>query len=606
MSARREVFSHVKKSALAPGDQTHAAMNRVAWLSYALLALAHGRIYERCDLARELMGFGVDPEDVATWVCIAYHESRFDTSANNPYSGDHGIFQISELYWCGPGKACGLSCSLLRDEDISNDLQCALEIHKEHTRLQGNGFLAWVVYPQHCKHNTKKYLVDCDVSAKNSVPITKSRAYTYENRYFPNYNYIQRNVESLLPPYLSIGNIIRANYGKVLDLNRNKVDWYNYKLNNIDDLKLLTSFIKQPQQVTSAPSTTTTQETTEYIPPVVPWRTIESNQFRHKKIFTTETQPTSRTIFTPVNLNSTSSYFTPSGGKIITSTTAPTALEFTTTRKTAEAYAVKNAISSRITYKWRPTTLATPSNVITTQSPLFSPNLRLSNNNALLTYPGSTVLTTKEKNFVPITKFTASNVKSPSKSWYSPPSTYVTRTSTPTTFRWPAPDWITPIPTATLLASPPPSVLPIERKPTRTTTHPKITTTSMTTNKFKPDFQFYTSASRYGSTTTSPVTTKLQPGIQSTTSRPFISFTTSTMATKVQTTTQKSRPTQSIFDLYLHPTKPPKLPSSRHLLVAQNRSSVKIFANGTTTPAPSYVFPKSPRGIRLNDKLDMP
>ncbi|CAH2035411.1 unnamed protein product, partial [Iphiclides podalirius] len=172
--ARRE--GAVKKRALASGTQTYGKMYGVALLTSTLLTIAGARFYERCELARDLLKLGIRKDHIATWVCIAYHESRFDTAARNPSSGDHGLLQISEIYWCGAGKACGLPCSALRDDDISDDVQCALTIYEEHTRLQGNGFLAWVVYPNYCKHNPKKYLTDCNFSAKDGSYSMEDRA----------------------------------------------------------------------------------------------------------------------------------------------------------------------------------------------------------------------------------------------------------------------------------------------------------------------------------------------------------------------------------------------------------------------------------------------
>lgn len=102
---------------------------------------------------------------VATWVCIARHESEYNTAAVNHGSGDHGLFQISNLFWCSPpgdGYACGLSCSDLEDDDIEDDVICAKRIHREHTRLSGDGFNAWVVYGSHCKgQDLNKYIDGC-------------------------------------------------------------------------------------------------------------------------------------------------------------------------------------------------------------------------------------------------------------------------------------------------------------------------------------------------------------------------------------------------------------------------------------------------------------
>jgi hypothetical protein len=50
-------------------------------------------------------------------ICLAYGESRYNTSVvgslNGDGSKDFGLFQISEKYWCSQGKsgnACGRKC----------------------------------------------------------------------------------------------------------------------------------------------------------------------------------------------------------------------------------------------------------------------------------------------------------------------------------------------------------------------------------------------------------------------------------------------------------------------------------------------------------------
>nr|CAI5832881.1 unnamed protein product [Callosobruchus analis] len=124
---------------------------------------AFGKVYDRCQLAKELRHVhGISMDRLSTWVCIVQHESLFDTAAMNRGSGDHGLFQISEIYWCSPpGTGCNRDCSYFRDDDIADDVQCALTIHKEHTRLSGDGFTAWAVYPLYCKGDTSRYISDC-------------------------------------------------------------------------------------------------------------------------------------------------------------------------------------------------------------------------------------------------------------------------------------------------------------------------------------------------------------------------------------------------------------------------------------------------------------
>ncbi|XP_059490317.1 lysozyme P-like [Neocloeon triangulifer] len=132
---------------------------------------ANAKIYERCELAKELRDrLRVPAEQLATWVCIADHESRFNTSIIGTLAEgkDHGLFQISDLFWCETGDiggACGLDCNSLLDDDIRDDYTCARRIFRAHQGLQGDGFRAWAVYGPHCSSgraaNEAKYTNDC-------------------------------------------------------------------------------------------------------------------------------------------------------------------------------------------------------------------------------------------------------------------------------------------------------------------------------------------------------------------------------------------------------------------------------------------------------------
>lgn len=156
-------------------------------------------------MARELLTRHNIPKDqIPTWVCIARHESEYNTSAINHDSGDHGLFQISHIYWCSPpgdGYACGLPCSSLEDDDIEDDIACAKRIYREHTRLSGDGFNAWVVYGIHCKgRDLQEYVKGCfdrqddldnyvirkpSIAPKNYQYHTKSNNGFYHNSYTP-------------------------------------------------------------------------------------------------------------------------------------------------------------------------------------------------------------------------------------------------------------------------------------------------------------------------------------------------------------------------------------------------------------------------------------
>ena len=64
------------------------------------VAIKSGKIYERCELAKELRyKYNFPLEQIPTWICIVQRESNFDTSAvgrlNADGSLDNGLFQAS-------------------------------------------------------------------------------------------------------------------------------------------------------------------------------------------------------------------------------------------------------------------------------------------------------------------------------------------------------------------------------------------------------------------------------------------------------------------------------------------------------------------------------
>ncbi|XP_019867332.1 lysozyme X [Aethina tumida] len=126
-----------------------------------LVACAQARILDKCEFYREIQNYGIPSDQLAVWSCIADHESHYDTSAVNHDSGDHGIVQISELYWCStggsPGGGCNKQCSDFENDDISDDMYCARAVFDEWQRLHGNGFLAWTTYQPYCAGDVSQY-----------------------------------------------------------------------------------------------------------------------------------------------------------------------------------------------------------------------------------------------------------------------------------------------------------------------------------------------------------------------------------------------------------------------------------------------------------------
>lgn len=536
----------------------------VAWFTCTLLVLVSARIYERCELVHELMELGINQGDISTWVCIAFHESRFNTAANNFHSGDHGIFQISELYWCGKGKACHLPCSDLKDDDITDDMECALRIHEEHTRLQGDGFLAWVVYPHHCKQNTKKYIADCDHQTKNSLKDTaksQPRSFnTYYDSSFYDSNYTSgrdmTNKESL-PAFLVISSLFRANYGK-LDLNKNgNTDWLNYKIDNIDDLKLP---VFGKSEVVTVPTTTLSIT----YAPVKPWRIIETNQFRYKN------KSHEKSTVKPETTTTLASMTEPITHRATTITSLKPVLVASdhnnlpkVIRKPNDIHsATTNSVNStKATYSFKPWTSTSTFKPLTTRTTKLSP--------FVYTTEKPTV-SNKRTEIRPVTTFRPfTTVTVTTKTGKLLEST----TTTTTTVR------------------------PLQTTAIRTTTERCLQMTTTTTKPFstKSEPQTKSQTNRYGSrlsfpkSKTASTETKYYSfaPISTTTALPKLTtvspiITTSRASTKSKDIAQFTRTTQSIFDLYLNPTKRPKYTPFDFSFFGNSHSKV-IFSGGTTS-----------------------
>ncbi|KAL4715328.1 hypothetical protein ACJJTC_004780 [Scirpophaga incertulas] len=85
--------------------------------------------------------------------CVIEAVSSRRTDAIGPRktdgSRDHGLFQISDRFFCSsssrPGKTCHATCADLRTDDITKAANCAKSIYKDH------GFNTWPVWKNSCK-----------------------------------------------------------------------------------------------------------------------------------------------------------------------------------------------------------------------------------------------------------------------------------------------------------------------------------------------------------------------------------------------------------------------------------------------------------------------
>ncbi|XP_071051658.1 uncharacterized protein [Onthophagus taurus] len=144
----------------------------------SVITITTAKIYDRCDLARDLLyKYSFPKEQIATWVCIAFRESSYNTAAKSPDGHDFGLFQIDNMYWCSPpGTGCGVSCDQMLNDDISDDVKCVKTIFDVTKKERGNGFLAWTTYSM-CKNNVNSYTDGCSYPVFGLKPIMTSFKY---------------------------------------------------------------------------------------------------------------------------------------------------------------------------------------------------------------------------------------------------------------------------------------------------------------------------------------------------------------------------------------------------------------------------------------------
>lgn len=162
-------------------------MKRITAISMVVCVMAclgcvsvRAKVFTEMELAYELRDVhNVPVELIPTFVCIAKHASSLNTRVASPVSQAsnraHGLFSIGSEVWCAETekdghKWCGVMCASLEDDDITDDVKCAVYIYNDRLRFAADGFEAWSVYSSHCKNEvtTKQPAVD---DTPSSVPL---------------------------------------------------------------------------------------------------------------------------------------------------------------------------------------------------------------------------------------------------------------------------------------------------------------------------------------------------------------------------------------------------------------------------------------------------
>lgn len=107
-----------------------------------------------CEFAKEVYMTGEVPfSQLVHHVCVADTRSKFDSSGDLMTNSFLGIYRFGKQWWCGvdvPGGGCNLTCDKLVDNDITDDIKCALETIKR----TGTG--AWELKDSNCREYSKK------------------------------------------------------------------------------------------------------------------------------------------------------------------------------------------------------------------------------------------------------------------------------------------------------------------------------------------------------------------------------------------------------------------------------------------------------------------
>lgn len=119
---------------------------------------------DRCELARLLKDRDVSGDDLQKFICLANDVG--DTSKR--VESHHGVFRISSDFWCsriGSGNGCKTNCGKFVDNDLKDDVACALTIFKMHKNNRGDGFSAWGPWLSKCIDvDGVDYLSECNLS----------------------------------------------------------------------------------------------------------------------------------------------------------------------------------------------------------------------------------------------------------------------------------------------------------------------------------------------------------------------------------------------------------------------------------------------------------
>lgn len=108
----------------------------------SILHLCSAKVFTECELAQELFERHTIPrDDIYKHLCVAYGLKTDEIDGGSAKTGHLGIYRVGAKWWCGhdePAGTCNMLCSDLLDDDITDDVKCAIHIFSSH-KLDGWG-----------------------------------------------------------------------------------------------------------------------------------------------------------------------------------------------------------------------------------------------------------------------------------------------------------------------------------------------------------------------------------------------------------------------------------------------------------------------------------
>uniref|UniRef100_A0A2M4API2 lysozyme n=2 Tax=Anopheles triannulatus TaxID=58253 RepID=A0A2M4API2_9DIPT len=139
-------------------------LSLVALLTVVLSATpsSYGKIYTKCELAKQLTANGISRTYQGHWICLAINESGLNSTkvVSLPnLTSNYGIYQINSREWCREGRKggkCNMKCEDLANDDVTRAIQCSKIIQQQ------KGFNEWIVWQKKCKGKDLPDISNCN------------------------------------------------------------------------------------------------------------------------------------------------------------------------------------------------------------------------------------------------------------------------------------------------------------------------------------------------------------------------------------------------------------------------------------------------------------